>query len=309
MPTNEETQDPKPATPEELAELRQAKAELDALKPGLVLTFKDGDKTEQVDTSTAEGRKRAAELGSAGYHLAQKAAALNQEKAALDATVKERVEAELQARGQSHDAAGAPVDVEKLIADTPELAKAIEDGDVKAFNQGLTKVLKAALKAGPKSEQPSGATEEQLKTMQRKTEQSILFQTRVRPNPQFVALAKHLAEVNGVTQLEAEALIVSKMAGVDTSTIGDMTADQVILEKVVKPWSERLGLKPAQDKTERDDSGRFKETAPAGSRQSGNGGGADAAPKFTQPGELDAWLEKEKNKKARTGQWTSDKGW
>jgi hypothetical protein len=300
----------KELTPEEsVAQAEKATAELEALKAKFgKVTFTVNGKEHQLNLLDEGEFKKGQQFLAGGATFAQDKATFNKEKAEMDAIVKTKVEAELQARGQPRDAAGEPVDVEKLIADSPELVRAIEDGDSKAFTTGLAKVLKAALKSRPKSEQPGGVTEERLqeaiRDTKKETENSVIFKTRVRPNPQFVALAKHLAEVNNWPIEKAEAEIVSQMSGVDPSTTSGMTPDAVILEKVVKPWSERLGLKSAEPTQERDESGRFKEAPPVGSKQAGAGGGSEVAPKFNTPGELDAWMEKERTKQRKTGKWS-----
>lgn len=302
--------DQTPPTPAELVELRKAKSELDALKPTLVVEFKDGDKSEKVDLSTAEGRKRAAERGSGGLHLAQKAEKLNQEKAALDAKVKEQVEAELAKRGPTDKATGEPadVDVEKLIASHPELGKAIDDGDSEAFNKGLAAVLKDAFKAvrPAKSERPSGVTKEefeaQSREIQEKTEHAVIFKTRVRPDPRFVALAERLAQVNRISKVEAEALIVANFNRVDPAEYTGMGADSAILEKVVAPWLSDLGIKVGAPSNEGRGSG--KEDAPDGSHPSGGGAGGPGPRTFQSEIEVDKYLEEQKKaKRSGGGKW------
>jgi len=314
-PDDEKTDDLTPPTPEELAELRQAKTELDALKPELAkFTLKDGDKAETVDLSTADGRKRAAELGSGGFHLAQKAEKLNQANAALDAKVKEQVEAEIAKRQPKDIKTGEPVevDVDKLIADTPALAKAVEDGEPEAFNRELAKVLKVVLKARPatKPEQPTGGvSEERLEAraqeMQAATEQAVIFKTKVRPDSRFRALAEKLAKVYHCSVVEAETRIVADFKAKQAENpdaFGDMSDDAAILDKVVAPWLVELGIKVGAASSE--GRGEGKEDAPDGSLPSGGGPGGPGPRRFQSELEVDKYLEEtRKAKKPGTGKW------
>jgi|GEM_PF-6743926 len=241
-----------------------------------------------------------------GATFAQDRAAFNAEKEAFQkskAEAEAEVKKQLELAGKPAGSGAVSKKFSEVLKEHPELKRKLEDGDP-TFVDDLGTVLDSAIPESPKSEsQPSGVSEERLQKAQQETEQRVLFETRVRRNPNFVALAKHLAEVNGMSIVEAETLIVSKMAGIDPE---GMTADAVILDKVVKPWSERLGLKSATPPAERDESGRFKETAPDGSQQHGAGTGAEVAPKFKTPGELDAWMEKRKLERTKTGKWSGD---
>jgi len=300
MPKDEQTDDPTPPTPEELAELRQAKSDLDAMKKDAVLVFKDGEKSEQVDTSTPEGRKRAAELGSGGFHLAQKAEKLNKEKAALDAQVKDKVEAELKARGQATDAAGEPVDVDKLIEDNPELAQAVEDGEPLAFKKGLAKVLKGALKSIPKPEQPKsagGVTGDYV-------DRQIAMRTQILPDPKFQLLATKLGR--GDSALGAKKIAEEFKRQVETGTVpADADFAQSYLS-VAHAYADELGLKveaaKPEEKAEEAEPG--KENPPKGGGAGAGPGAGPEVPKFKHYDDFLKWkLEKEKKGGNRQHSW------
>lgn len=309
MPEDDKTEDPTPPTPEQIEEWRKASVEYAEHKAALenFEVGKDGEKTVTVNLLTEDGRKRAAQLGSGGFHVSQEMERLNQEKAALDAKVKEQVEFALKKRGESHDAAGEPVDVDKLIADNAELTKAVEDGDPEAFKKGMAKVLKEVLKAKPaKSEQPTGVSKEELdakgREVQDATERAVIFKTRVRPDPRFKALATHLAKVYHCTPVEAETRIVADMARIDPATTGDMTPDTVILEKVVAPWLEELGIKVGAPSSEGRGSG--KEESPDGSHPAGGGPGGPGPRTFQSEIEVDKYRDEQRKKnKPGAGKW------
>ena len=222
MPEEEKQEDPTPATPtpEEVAELRQTKADFEAHKAALeTFELKDGEKTVTVNLLTDEGKKQAQQFGSGGFHVAQEMEKLNQKKAALDADVAERVKVELEKRGQSKDAAGEAVDVKKLIADNKAfLAKALEESDVDALTEGLEVIIEKATK--PRKSEPAeavGVTKEELAASTHASEARVIFNTKVRTDPRYIALTKKLAEVNDCTEPEAEMLIAAKKGDLDAS--------------------------------------------------------------------------------------------
>jgi hypothetical protein len=206
MPKDDQTTDEHTLpTPEELVELRQAKATVDALKN---IEFRDGDKVEKFDPLTEEGRKRAAQLGSGGFHVSQSNAELKAQKAELEKTIADRVQAELAKQGKTQPSGDDDVEqtVATMLENDPEFARAVDESDAKAQAKAIARATATAVRAAgaKKTELPEGtATKKDIEESEARIESKREYETHVRSNPQHKALVEHLAKVNGESKVWA----------------------------------------------------------------------------------------------------------
>ena len=294
MPEDEK----KELTPEEaVAQAEKATAELEALKARFgKVTFTVNGKEHRLNLLDEGEFKKGQQFLAGGATFAQDKAAFNKEKAELDAKVKEMVEAELKARGQPHDATGETVDVDKLIEDSPELAQAVEDGDSKAFKTGLAKVLKEALKAIPRPDQPKtqgGPTNEYV-------DRRIAYNTRIIPDAMFQLLATKLGQ--GDTVVGAK-MIAERYK--DEVAAGKVDADAdyaTSFLSVAHSWAKDFGLKVEEPKPKEpsaEEAEHGKETPPKGGGAGGGPGAGPEPPTFKSHADVLKWDEEQKKKGGR----------